>query len=572
MDAPDTKWSIQQNNPELSGTIARALNISHLVSRVLVNRGIDTLEQADFFLSASLRDLHSPFQMKGMHRAVERVCAAIRKREKICIYGDYDVDGITATAIMVLFLRELNAEVSWYIPGRLEEGYSLNIDALEKIRRSGVTLIITVDCGVSDCEKIAFARSQGLDVIVTDHHVPPDELPAANAIINPKQPGCDFPFKGLAGVGVAFNLIMALRKELRDQGGWQSGMEPNLKKYLDLVAMGTIADIVPMVDENRIFVRNGLGIISEGKRPGVKALKSVCGIANGEVTSSMIAYRLAPRINACGRLSNPDMALHLLLCQDSDEAFALARKIDEENTHRQQIERKILSHARKMIKTDEQLPAAIILASSAWHPGVVGLCASRLSEEFNRPTILIAVDEQSGEGRGSARSVQGFNIYNAIKLCDPLLKAFGGHKGAAGLTIPVEGIDEFKERFTGIARQEFTKGHFTPAITIDAEISLGELSYDVLEEIENLAPFGPSNPEPVFSSYELKFYSSMVVGNGHLKLKIKENGQFFDAIGFNMGSRYDLTDDKIRVAFVPQFNLFNGEKLIQLNLKDIKGV
>ena len=334
--------------------------------------------------------------------------------------------------------------------------------------------------------------------------------------------------------------------------------------------MGTIADVVPMVDENRIFVRNGLEAVSEGKRTGIKALKSVSGISNGEVTSNMVAYRLAPRINASGRLSDAKMSVQLLLSSNLEMAFPIAKKIDEENTRRQQIERKILAEAKAMLKSDENLPESLILSSPGWHPGVVGLCASRLNEEFNRPVILIAVDEKKGEGRGSARSVQGFDIYNAIKKCGSVLKTFGGHKAAAGLTVSVDKIDSFIVKFNNIVKQELIKENLTQIINIDAEIPLGQLSYDILEEIEALAPFGPSNPEPVFCSNDIKFYSSMVVGKGHLKLKIKEGGQFFDAIGFNMGSGYCLKDEKIRLAFVPQFHFFNGEKIIQLNLKDIK--
>jgi single-stranded-DNA-specific exonuclease len=571
VEAADKRWVIRPQDPALSKHIAQALNISPLVSQVLINRGIDSPEQAGLFLSARLSDLHSPFLMKDMDRAVSRVLAALAQKEKICICGDYDVDGITATALLMLFLRDAGAEVFFYIPSRIAEGYGLSIDAINKIKKQGARLIITVDCGISDVEPVAYAAAQGIEVIVTDHHEPPDVLAPALALLNPKQPGCPFPFKGLAGVGVAFNLVMALRKQMRDQGLWQ-GNEPNLKKYLDLVAVGTIADIVPMIDENRILVKNGLPVVAEGSRPGIRALKQVSGIATGAVTSTMVGYRLAPRMNASGRISDAEMSVRLLLATEQEEALSLARRIDEENTRRQQIERSILSDARSMIKADAGMPASLVLSSPDWHPGVVGLCASRLCEEFNRPAILIAIDAGRGEGRGSARSIQGFDMYGAIKQCAPLLKAFGGHKDAAGLTVRVERIDAFVQRFNEIVQQEFSVRDFSPVITIDAEIPLGQLSPDILEELESLAPFGPLHPEPVFCSRDIKSYSAMIVGNGHLKLKIKEDkgSPFFDAIGFNMGARYALTDEAIRLAFVPQFNIFNGERLIQLNLRDIK--
>lgn len=571
MAATEKRWFIREQNSALSRDIARALNISPLVSQVLINRGIDSPEQAGLFLSARLADLHSPFLMKDMDRAVGRVLTALAQKEKICICGDYDVDGITATALLMLFLRDAGADVLFYIPSRITEGYGLNSAAVNKIRQQGAQLIITVDCGISDVEPVAYANTLGIDVIVTDHHEPPDVLAPALALLNPKQPGCPFPFKGLAGVGVAFNLVMALRKQMRDQGLWQ-GNEPNLKKYLDLVAVGTIADIVPMVDENRILVKNGLDVIAEGSRPGLRALKQVSGIATGAVTSTMVGYRLAPRMNASGRISDAEMSVRLLLAGEYEEALSLARRIDEENTRRQQIERAILSNARSMIQTDTGIPASLVLSSPDWHPGVVGLCASRLCEEFNRPAILIAIDAARGEGRGSARSIQGFDMYGAIKQCAALLKAFGGHKDAAGLTVSVKDIDAFVEKFNKIVQQEFSVRDFSPVVTIDAEIPLSQLSTDILEEIESLAPFGPSNPEPVFCSQDIKFYSSMIVGNGHLKLKIKEDSRFFDAIGFNMASRYSLKDETIRLAFVPQFNIFNGERLIQLNLRDIKSL
>lgn len=570
MENTEKKWALKEPTPDLCSKLSQELNISQIVAQVLINRGIDTPEKARRFLSARLQDLHSPFLMKGMDKAVNRIISAIKNNEKICIYGDFDVDGITATAVMVLFLREVNINVSYYIPRRLEEGYGLNVSAVKRIKARGASLLITVDCGVSDVKAVKYAHKNSMDVIVTDHHEMPDNFSEAYAILNPKQPDCGFPFKGLAGVGVAFNLIIGLRKKLRELGFWQKGQEPNLKDYLDLVALGTIADIVPMVDENRIFAKNGLKIIAKGKRPGIKALKDVSGIADGEVDAGMVAFRLAPRMNASGRLSDAKLVVDLLISTTYEEAYVLAKKIDVENTSRQKIGRKILAEAKSKIAAGTAPDGPLVLSDKGWHQGVVGICASRLSDEFFMPTVLLAINEKTGEARGSARSINGFDIYSAIKECEEDLKAFGGHKAAAGLTLKVDKIDVFKKKFTEIVRAELARRDYIPIVEVDAEISLEMLTYGVLQEIENLAPFGPANPEPVFSSLDIDYYSTMTVGNGHLKLKIKESGQFFDAIGFNMASRYCFKDEKIRLAFVPQIHAYNGERSIQLNLRDIK--
>ena len=564
------RWLIKEQNQPLSKIFSRSLNISPLVSQLLINRGITTIEEADYFLNATLKNLHSPLLMKHMDKAVQRVMAAIKNQEKICIYGDYDVDGITATAILVLFLREIHADVFYYLPHRLEEGYGLDTAALKKIKHKGAHLLITVDCGISDIEPIRYAQSQSLDVIVTDHHQPPEILPPAYAILNPKQPGCTFPFKELAGVGVAFNLLMALRRELRHQGFWGQGNPPNLKQYLDLVALGTIADIVPLIDENRLLVKYGLEVLSQGERLGIRALKAVSATPEGPVTGDVVAFRLAPRINASGRVSTATTGVELLTTDDPVEAQRLARTLNEENSKRQQLERTITAEAKAMINGDQDLCKPLVLASARWHQGIIGICASRLVEEFYRPTILISIDETTGAGRGSARSIYGFDLHSALKRCAGLLTSFGGHRYAAGLTIPIENIPAFEHQLAAIVEEVMREEDFVPHLAIDARLPLSALSDDIIEEIEKLAPFGTANPEPLFCSQDLNLYSFMIVGNGHLKLKIKEDGCFYDAIGFNMGTAYNLTDQGIRLAFVPQFNMWQGVKNIQLKLKDIQ--
>lgn len=569
---PEKKWAVREARRDLSRAISSCLNISPLVAQVLINRGIETPDAAQSFLSPRLADLHSPLLMKDMGGAVARIAAAIEGKEKICICGDYDVDGITATAVVLQFLESAGASATFHIPSRLHEGYGISLPTVKRLHADGISLIITVDCGISAIEEIACAAALGIDVIVTDHHEPPDRLPGACAIVNPKRQDCPFPFKGLAGVGVAFNLVMALRARIRDAGAWPGGEEPNLKQYLDLVALGTIADMVPMVDENRIFVRCGLDIIAGSSRPGVKALKAVCGIDEGPVSSTMVGYRMAPRLNAAGRMADAEIAVQLLRATSDSEAMAAARRIDEENTRRQKRERMILAEARDMVRAWPELPESLVLSSPAWHPGVIGLCASRLCDEFGRPAILFAVDEKSREARGSARTVKGFDLYGAIKQCAAHLKAFGGHRDAAGLTVPADNLPLFTEAFNAAVREQAAAGQFRPLLAIDAEIPLGELTRDMLCQIETLAPFGPGNAEPVFATRAITSYSSMVVGKGHLKLKIREDGLLFDAIGFNMADRYRLKDEAIRLAFVPQFNTYNGQRLVQLNLRDIKSM
>jgi single-stranded-DNA-specific exonuclease len=564
------KWEIFKGNGELQRFLARELGISPLLSQLLINRDITDIQQAKMFLSASLNDLHSPFLMKDMERAVTRIAQALKNSEKIVIYGDYDVDGITGTAILCNFLEELGGDCSYFIPEREREGYGLNLEAIRLLKEKGTGLLITVDCGIGNFEEVSFARDQGMDVIITDHHEIPDRLPPAYAILNPRQKDCSFPFKALAGVGIAFNLIIALRSYLRDSGHFANDPPPNLKEYLDLVSLGTVADMVPLVDENRIFVKYGLKLLTEGSRVGIRALKETSGLKDIPITTVHIGFRLGPRINAPGRIDRADEGLRLLITKDPQEADSLAKSIDIKNSRRQQMENEIVREIKERIERDERFleKRSLVLSSSNWHPGVIGICASRIVEEYYRPTVLIALDGE--KGKGSARSIEAFHLYNGLKGCECLLEGFGGHKHAAGLTILPEKIEEFEKAFEEIAYQSLKEEDLIPRINIDAEINLKEVTENLIDDLERLAPFGYSNPEPTFSSFELKLYSSMVVGNGHLKMKIREDGIFYDAIGFNMGNHFPLSDQKIRLAFVPQFNVWQGVKSIQLRIKDIK--
>ena len=581
----EKKWKFRPRHPEVQKLLSPQLGISPLLSQLLASRDITTPEKAEIFLSPKLSNLHSPFLMKDMEKVVERICKGIKCQEEIVLYGDYDVDGITGTSLLLLFLKKLGARVSFFIPDRIEEGYGLNMEALQRIKEEGARLIITIDCGSSDVEQVRFAQQQGMDVIITDHHEVPSVLPPAYAMLNPHQKDCRFPFTLLAGVGVVFNLIMALRKTLREGGFFNGQTVPNLKEYLDLVALGTVADVVPLIDENRILVKYGLIQLTEGNRMGVKALKEVCGLSSATITSNLVAFRLSPRINAPGRLSQAKRSVKLLTTDDYQEARRIALLLEQENKDRQQIESRMSKEMCALIEADPQLKEkeSIVLASSKWHSGVIGICASRLLEKYCKPSILISCDEKRGIGKGSARSHAFFHLYEGLGECGHLLKSFGGHHSAAGLTIELDKLEEFQTLFNKVVSEKLSEEDFVPSLDIDTEVSLREVSEQLIEDISRLEPFGNCNPEPTFSSFELDSYSSKEVGKGHLKLKIKEDSLFYDAIGFNLAEQFlpslqapaDSSPNgrnKIKIAFIPQINTWQGIKSIQLKVKDIKCV
>ncbi len=562
------RWEIYPPNPSLQETFSKELEISPITAQVLANRGINQIDQADQFLHPSLSHLHSPFLMKDMEKAVDRIIQALSRKEQVLIYGDYDVDGITSTAIIILFFQALQLPYQYYIPHRIKEGYGLHLDILMKFAQQGGKVIITVDCGISNMDEVKKAQEMGVDVIITDHHEIPDEIPPAYAVLNPKQSDCPFPFKSLAGVGVAFNLIIALRAKLRERGEWKDGEVPNLRRYLDLVAMGTVADLVPLQDENRIFVRFGLEELTKGSRLSTRVLKEVCGLKKGIITSGNIGFQLAPRINVAGRLGEAQKAIELLVTQELKRAEALARELSLENSRRQRIEEDILMEIMGWIKGDDRLlqRRSLVFSSQSWHPGVIGIVASRLVDHYYRPTILMSLD--GDRGKGSGRSIEGFDLYEGVKGCSPMLLSFGGHRFAVGLTIEGEKIEAFKSRFEELVSQGCKPSDFIPTIRIDAEVPLPTIERELIEELSLLAPFGASNPKPVFCSRELRIVDSKIVGENNLKLRVEEN-VIYDAIGFNMGDLYPLKSNRVRIAFVPQINEWQGVKNIQLELRDI---
>ncbi len=567
------RWEIYPTNKSLSSHFSEKLGISPLTSQILINRDITDLEQARVFLSSSLSNLHSPFLMADMEKAVNRIIDAIMQKEKILIYGDYDVDGITGTSALMIFLEKIGGLVNYYLPQRLKEGYGLNCEAIEKIGSMGVKLIITVDCGISDLQEVSLANEKRMDVIITDHHEPPDLLPPACAIINPKRKDCAFPFKFLAGAGVVLNLIIALRKSLKERNFWGDKNPPNLKKYLDLIALGTIADIVPLVNENRIFAHFGLQQLRETEKIGISALKEVSGLnGNKVIDAGMVGFRLAPRINAAGRMGNAEAGVKLFTSRNEMEAEKIARMLNKKNGERQRIEEEVVREAKKMVEEDPSLleGKSLVLAGNNWHPGVIGIGASRLVDAYDRPVVLIALDKEKGEGKGSARSIPAFHLYDSLKKCASHLINFGGHKYAAGLSIREEKIDDFSRAFGDIAREMLSDGDLSPVIEIDAEIELEEISFKAVTEMEKLAPFGYGNPDPVLASREVEVKNSLVVGNNHLKMKVRDNKITYDVIGFNMADDLPPAGSRVRIAFSPQFNEWRGARSIQLKLKDLK--
>lgn len=567
---PITRWKLPDANKTIQSILTRELGISPIVAQILINRGITTPEDTNRFLFPSLEHLHNPFLMKDMEQGVDRLIEAIRNNEKIVVYGDYDADGITSTAILVKFLREINDQTSYYIPERIEEGYGLSRVAIEKFKEEDTALIVTVDCGISDNEAIAYATLLGIDVIVTDHHEVPPTLPRCTAVINPHRPDCSFPFKSLAGVGVVFNLLIALRGKLRNQGFWKDREYPNLMKYLDLVAIGTIGDIVPLVDENRILTKIGLGVATNTERIGLKALMAISDMGGGGVSSESAAFRLIPRINAAGRIGVPGDAVELLLTDDEGRAALLAERLDSYNRKRQEIEKTILNEILQEIETtiDINNRNSLVLSSDTWHPGVIGIVASKLVDRYYRPTVLISVKD--GIGKGSGRSIVEFNLYEGLdRRCSSLLLAYGGHRYAAGISIREDDISQFSEILDETVRESIGSDRLAPRTTIDAVCTLEDIGYTLLSQIEMLGPFGNMNPDPVLHARDVRIISPTTVGKNHLKMRVNGHSVHYDAIWFDRGHLSEsLSGSTIDIVFTPQINYWNGKGSIQLKMKD----
>jgi single-stranded-DNA-specific exonuclease len=561
---PTTQWKLHEShNKNMEASLSKEFGIYPIISQIMANREILDMESARRYLQPSLNDLYSPLLMKDMKIGVSRLLQAIHNREKIVIYGDYDADGITSVVILYKFIKKLTPHVSYYIPDRVKEGYGLKIPVIDNFKANNVNLIITVDCGISDVEQIDYARLIGIDTIVLDHHGISGSLPPAVATINPNRDDCIFPFKDLAAVGIAYNFLIALRGSLRKESFWQNRDYPNLKEYLDIVALGTIGDIAPLVDENRIFAKIGLELITEGKRPGIKALKEVSGIDGQQIDSFRASFCLIPRINAAGRIASSLDAVELLLTENIDEARMLAEKLDGYNRRRQSMEKTILNDILEKIGNtpDIEKMNALVFASDKWHPGVVGVVASRLVDLFSRPAFVISLN--NGVGKGSGRSISEFNIYKGIQQCASLLLSYGGHYRAAGISIKEDDIDEFAGLLNEIIHNTVEYTEPVSQTLIDSECQFSDINLNLINQMEMLAPFGCKNPEPVLCARNIQVSSPSIVGNNHLKMKLTSKGMSCDSIWFSMGNYLkELTGANLDVAFTPQINYWSGSSEI----------
>jgi single-stranded-DNA-specific exonuclease len=561
-------WVIAENaDAEKTHELAEILGIPTVIAKILVHRGIRSKEEARRFFKPDWNDLVDPFLMKDMDIAVERIVRALGSGERILIYGDYDVDGITSVSLLYLFLSRHGGNVGFYIPDRLREGYGLSSAGIIQAAEEGASLLITVDCGITAVEEILHAKRLGMDVIVSDHHEQGKELPEAFAILNPKRTDCPYPFKELAGVGVAFKLAQALCRRLEVN-------EEDCRELVDLVALGSTADIVPLTHENRTLVKLGMERLNRLERIGIRALAETSGLLGKPIGTGQVVFILAPRINAVGRLGNAERAVGLLITDSESDAKTIAQILESENRNRKNLDDETFQETKELIEKDAGFAEArtVVLAKDGWHPGVIGIVASRIVEQFCRPTVMIAVDGELG--KGSARSISNFDIYSALKGCEDLLLSYGGHRHAAGLMIKLDQIERFRERFEQIAAQNISDEDLSHRIWVDAEIMLHDITDKFVRLMNLFAPFGPQNMRPVFLSRNLNVVGSpRVVGKNHLKFKVRQGGEVYDAIGFDLGNllyRLNPGDGNLDMVFVVEENHWNDETRIQLRVKDLR--
>jgi len=567
MESLTRRWLPRGEEPgaQRVDRLARALDVGPVTARVMLQRGVTDAEKGREYLLGKLASLPDPFLLPGMEAAVERLVRALKAGESIAVHGDYDVDGITGTALLVETLRSLGGEVSFHIPLRLKDGYGLSADALRQAAADGARVLLSVDCGVSAVSEALLAEELGLDLIITDHHQPPDPLPKAHAIVNPHLAGSLFPFSELAGVGVAFFLMAALRKHLREDGYFITRPEPDLRRCLDLVALGTIADVVPLQGVNRTLARAGIKVMNAASRTGLQALREVAAV--GEVSCGSVAFRLAPRLNAAGRLEDAALGVELFLSHSLERSRAVARLLDDFNRERQAIEQATFAQAiARLEQWDGGMGRSIVLADVRWHPGVIGIVASRLVERFHRPTVLVALE--NGQGKGSARSIGGFHLYHALTTCRSHLLGFGGHAFAAGLSIAEGEVEAFASAFEEAARATLRDEDLLPQLLHDGEILLEELTLPAVHELADLAPFGAGNPEPVFLIRNARAQQLQVVGGNHLRFTLRQGGYSLPCIAFAMAERQgDLFGD-LDLLVTPTLNEWRGQVSVQLRVRD----
>ncbi|MDG5768237.1 single-stranded-DNA-specific exonuclease RecJ [Balneolales bacterium ANBcel1] len=563
------RWNyIQPEHEEAISRLREELGIPQPIARLLTIRGISTFDDARLFFRPSLSQLHDPFLMKDVDSGSDRLATAIRSNEKVVVYGDYDVDGTTATAIMYTFLKNFGVDVQYYIPHRFKEGYGIGEDGIDFAAENSSTLIVSVDCGITAVEETEYAKSKGIDLIICDHHNAGESIPDAVAVIDPKQPGCSYPFKGLSGAGVGFKLIQATLTRL--------GLPTDVAHpYLDLVAISIASDIVPIIDENRILMQEGLRMINSKPRAGVKALLDLIRLRDSEITTSHIVFSLGPRINAAGRMGDAAVAVSLLISETAEEANTFASRLEKINFKRRDTDTRTMEEALLQVggQPEHDDCSCLVLHNPDWHLGVIGIVASRLVDLYCRPTIMLSTVD--GMIKGSARSINGFNIYEALKQCEDLLVQFGGHKYAAGLTISEEQLKPFIKRFQQITGELLSEQDFNPELSIDAELPFNEITPRFWKLLKQFEPFGPHNMKPIFVSRDVRIAGKpTIVGQGHLKMRIAQNGSPpIEAIGFNMqrfaGPLLKAGSRKVDIAYALDENTWNNRTTLQIRLKDI---
>jgi single-stranded-DNA-specific exonuclease len=563
-------WLAPECDESLVHNLAREADVSETVARLLVNRGVTTAAEARAFLSPSLDQLHDPALLPDMERGVERVARSLERGEKILVHGDYDVDGLTSAALLIRTLSRLGANVVHRVPHRKREGYDIKPWTADEAHAAGVGLIITADCGVTACETIEHAQGLGVDIVVTDHHEPGDELPKAAAVVNPRRRDSSYPFRELAGVGVALKFAQALVKRLGHDD------RKFIEKYLDLAALGTIADVMPLVGENRVLAKFGLEAIAKSKKVGIQAMLARTSLEGRRLTSHSVGFILGPRINAVGRLDNAEIALQLLLTSERSEADELAEILERRNQERQREQARILEEVRSLVgQEDLEAKRAIVLSGVGWNSGVVGIVASKVVEQYGRPAILLSLDEEAGVASGSARSIGAFNMIEALGKCKDLLERAGGHAFAAGLSLKADRLAEFEAKMNELAYEAIKPEDLLPRLVIDGEIDAEAASWQLLSQIRQLEPFGQGNPEPVFATSGLAVVEARRVGSdgSHLKMRVRgRSGEQVDCIGFGLGGLEPTVQPgrSVDLCYNIRSNDYNGRNAIQLTVRDVR--
>ena len=565
----EKRWKIKEITDDYAvKSLADSLNFSEVLAKLLIHRNIKNFSQSKFFFRPTINSLYDPFLMDGMEKATTRVIKALTENQPICIYGDYDVDGTCSTALLYMFLKELGANVEYYIPKRLTEGYGISQSGIDYVKSRNISLLISVDCGITAVEETNYANELGIDLIICDHHQPKEQIPEAFAVLDPLKPDCNYPFKYLSGAGVAFKLAQGVSERI--------GKRELPLQYLDLVALAGAADIVPLIDENRVLVKEGLNLINNNPRPGIEALIEISNLSPGGLSSGQVVFTVAPRINAAGRLGDAERAVELFITKDINKAREFANILESENYQRRKIDEDTLDEALNIIENslDLDVDIPIVLHQESWHPGVIGIVASRLVEKYYRPTVMLTTVD--GVAKGSARSIANFNIYEALEKCQDVLLHFSGHKAAAGLAVEIDRLEEFKQKFGQVVKESMSFEDLSPEINIDSQLKFSEITPKFLRIIDQFAPFGPGNMRPVFLSEDVELAGTpRIVGKNHLLVSLKQNGsdKVFDAIGFNMGEYYDLIKNnhhQIDIVYSIDKTVRDGRTFPQFRFKDLE--